>query len=272
MVVRRSEHEHVKEAVRRLSFAFGMLMWSGAGLIWLWQSSPSPRALARAVPIAAASDNPYWAGWVATQNGPYSAVRATWTVPAMPCSATGGSNATTYIWVGEGGYLRGIASNLIQAGTASDCIDGVERYHAFYEWYPGIFATDFPLTIHPGDTVAVTIDQTEVNYWTLSIRDETTGLQSTTATLYAADTGSAEFVVERPMLCTGWNCGQVQLGKFGQVTFLDAQTWSAPAYAFTNVSAAQPVALHDPVTNRVLAQPGRLVSPAPALPVLWRSG
>ncbi|GAC1623669.1 MAG: hypothetical protein NVS4B2_00770 [Chloroflexota bacterium] len=265
-----TEHEPASTGTRRIVFLGGIMLWAAALCIWSWGSSTGTRALAQAVPIQTSFTNAYWGGWVATESGPFSAVRATWSVPTVPCAAASHADATTYVWIGEGGYLRGLASHLIQAGTASDCLGGAPRYHAFFEWYPGIYATDFPLTVRPGDTVSAKIEQTEMNYWTLTMTDDTTGETSTTATYYAADTGTADFVVERPTLCTAWSCGQVPLARFGQVNFLKAQTWSAPAYAFKAVAHPQPIALHDPSTNRVLALPGRTTTGSGALSVLWR--
>lgn len=266
----RGEVHTVMRVLRRPSFVFGVTLWLAAALLWVRGSQQPSRALAQAVAVPAAASNAYWAGYVATARGPYSAVRATWTVPAVPCSPRSPKDSTVYVWIGEGGYVRGLASPLIQAGTASDCLGGIPRYHAFYEWYPGIYATDYPLTVHPNDTVTATIEQTEVNYWTLTMRDETTGMRSTTATFYAADVGSADFVVERPTVCSGLNCGQVGLARFDRVTFLHAQTWSAPAYAFRDVGQAAPIALRDAGSSQLLAQPGRMIAPTPGLSVLWR--
>jgi len=168
--------------------------------------------------------------------------------------------------------VRGLDSPLIQAGTASDCLSGVERYHAFYEWYPGIYATDFPLALRPHDVVSTRIEQIRPDYWTLSIRDDTTGRQSTTATLFRADSESADFVVERPTVCDGSSCRQVSLAKFGQVTFNDAQTCSAPAGAYRPVVDAQPIALAAASNARLLAVPAKVLGVSRSLSVLWHGG
>lgn len=237
----------------------------------------SPGSAARSregqpVPVAAASNDDYWGGYVATR-GPYSSVAASWTVPSVPCKSGSAGMSTAYVWVGEGGYLQGVASRLIQAGTASDCISGVARYHAFYEWYPGIYASDFPLDVRSGDTVSVRISQGAPGYWTLELRNATTGQRSTTATLETIDSGSADFIVERPTVCSGdAACDQLPLAKFGSVTFRDARVTDEHGVSLDPALGATSMALVNPRNGRVLALPATDRSSRRELAVLWRRG
>src|SRR5579885_3140513 len=133
---------------RRSALCLGLSLWGLAAIVWILTGTHTDRTLAQPIPVPAATTNDYWAGYVVIGQGPYSSITATWTVPATTCGGTG-PTSTAYTWIGVGGYLEGLESPLIQAGTAVDCITGIPRYHAFYEWYPGIYATDFPLTIRP---------------------------------------------------------------------------------------------------------------------------
>lgn len=224
-------------------------------------------AIAQPVPVAASSTNPYWAGYVMTSTPGYVAIRATWTVPRIPCAIQHPHDATVYAWVGEGGYVDGISDPLIQAGTASDCFLGTARYHAFYEWYPGIYATDFPIGIAAGDNVTASVVETQWGVWTLTLRDDTNGEQYAVSTTAAVDARSAEFIVERPTVCVGANCGQVALGRFRSVTFRDVQTLADPGTRPKQTSLALVNGDH-----RKLAVPGRTPSVSRSFSVLWRNG
>jgi hypothetical protein len=241
-----------------------------AYVVWTHRFTHVSHAIAQPVPVAASTTNGYWAGYVLSGNAPYAGVQASWTVPAISCGRNDG-NSTAYAWIGEGGYLRGLSSSLLQAGTASDCLAGVERYHAFFEWYPGIYATDFPLVVRPGDRVTARLAELQPDYWSLSMRNETTGMQSTTMTDDAVDQGTADFIVERPTLCGAWSCSQVALAPFGSVTFdnVRIQTAAAGLGAAPQASnGAVPIALVDGGSSRTLAIPGR-VHPG-SFSVIWR--
>ncbi|MBV9280997.1 MAG: hypothetical protein JOZ41_13025, partial [Chloroflexi bacterium] len=221
----------------------GLAFWLAAALLWSWQPPRTSHTLAQAVPVPAATTNAYWAGYVAAGDGPYTSVEATWTVPAASCPATGTLAATAYEWIGEGGYLRGLASPLIQAGTGAACAGGGPTYHAFYEWYPGIDATDFPVEVHPGDVVTVRIEERQSDDWVLSFHDLRTDARSATAVFFQADTGSADFVVERPTVCGPSGCGQVALARFQPVTFRDIRLTEGSGRIDSGLPTATAIAL-----------------------------
>lgn len=223
-------------------------------------------AIAQPLPVPAGSTNPYWAGYVMTSTPGYVAVRATWTVPRVPCPTIPLHDATVYAWVGEGGYVDGISDPLIQTGTASDCFLGAPRYHAFYEWYPGIYATDFPIALAPGDSVTASVVETQWGVWTLTIRDDTNRQQSAVSTTARVDARSAEFIVERPTVCAGTNCGQADLARFRSLTFRDIQTLDAPG----TPSVRTAIALTDG-GQRKLAVPARTPSLQRSFSILWRN-
>lgn len=223
-------------------------------------------AIARPLPVRAGSTNPYWAGYVMTSTPGYVAVRATWTVPRIPCSTSPLHDATVYAWIGEGGYVDGISDPLIQTGTASDCFLGVRRYHAFYEWYPGIYATDFPIAIAAGDSVTASVVETQWGVWTLTVRDNTTRQQGAVSTAARVDARSAEFIVERPTVCVGINCGQADLARFHGLTFQNVQTLAAPGTPPRTTA----IALVDSKEHK-LAIPARAPSLQRSFSILWRN-
>lgn len=251
----------------RPGYALGLTLWLIAGIVWSVGSSRPSHTFAQPIPVPAASTNTYWAGYVATA-GPYTEVEGSWTVPMITCPHHA-SNSTAYVWLGEGGYLQGLASSLIQAGTGSDCLAGVPRYHAFYEWYPDIYATDFPLEVSAGDDVSIRIQEAQPNYWIITFRDDTTNTQSTTATIFHADTGSADFIVERPSLCDAAGCSQTALSRFRSVTFHDIGLRNAGGARVDAARGATSIALVDPTGEHSLAVPARAGA---ELSVLWRRG
>lgn len=247
----------------------GLLCWLVAAALWAFNPSQSRQAVARPIPIPAATTNAYWAGYVSTERGPYTAVRASWTVPSTSCTNSVPSSAA-YVWIGEGGYVQGLSSPLIQAGTGVDCFAGMPSYHAFYEWYPGIYATNFPITVRAGDTMTVDIEEARPDYWLLSVRDETSGAKSAISTFYRADTASVDFIVERPTFCTESGCQQASLARFGTVTFTDLRVRSVLGEDLSRLPSALPIALTDPATDKILAVPGWAPTPPSTLSVLWR--
>lgn len=223
-------------------------------------------AVAQPLPVAPGSTNQYWAGYVMTSTPGYVAIRATWTVPRIPCPSVRPRDATVYAWVGEGGYMDGISDPLIQTGTASDCFLGVPRYHAFYEWYPGIYATDFAISIAPGDSVTASVVETQWGIWTLTVRDATTRQQGSVSTTARVDARSAEFIVERPTVCAWMNCGQAGLARFRDLTFRDVQTLAAPGTRPVRTA----IALVDGKRHR-LAIPALTPSLRRSFSILWRN-
>lgn len=227
------------------------------------------RVFAQPVPVRAAGTTDFWSGYVLTSDAPYSGVQATWSVPRVRCHA-GVPDGTAYVWIGEGGYLRGPLSALLQAGTASDCFGGMPRYHAFFEQYPGGYAADFPLLLGAGDVITVQVRRVQRGLWELSVDDLTTGGRSVTTATAGPDTGSAELVVERPTVCGSWSCGQLSLARFGSVTFSNTRTWQRDGTERVMARQGVPLALTGTLGQAELAVPAR--GPRSGSPaVLWRA-
>jgi len=172
-----------------------------------------------------ASEN--WAGYIATPNGAggFSAVSASWTQPAINCTASG-SDAYSSLWVGLGGGGQQ-SEALEQIGTQGNCSSaGDVSYYSWYELVPSA-PVKLDLIIRPGDRVyartAVSGDKV-----TLELVDYTTGKSwSRTLTMTDAtpDTSTAEWVAEAPSACANGTlgmCTPLPLADFGTATFTDA--------------------------------------------------
>lgn len=188
-----------------------------------------PAASAHAAESVHISRN--WSGYVAT-DGTYSGVSGSWTVPVSTDSHTAVSANT--VWVGVGGVS---ATDLIQAGTQALVRNGEVEYQAWYEILPDT-QRSLPVTIHEGDSVAVSLVETTPGTWHLTFEDVTTGETYQNDIAYASSHSSAEWIVERPRVITGTTTGYLALSNFDDVSFTDAA-------AIVN-GAAAPLAALDP--------------------------
>src|SRR5262249_45688192 len=130
-----------------------------------------------------------WSGY-ATTGGAYTAVSATWTVPQADASGPQGASAT---WVGIGGVNT---TDLIQAGTAGTGLGARHlQYDAWIETLPQASQT-ITLTIHPGDSVTVSLAETQPGSWLISFRNNTTGQSQQRSVAYTSSQSSAEWIQE----------------------------------------------------------------------------
>jgi hypothetical protein len=153
-----------------------------------------------------------WSGYAAT-DGTFTGVSATWSIPPFVADAIAGLDAS---WVGIGG-LR--SDDLIQAGTEETVSgSGATRYQAWVEALPQA-SHPVPLSIHPGDSVSVSITQQDDMSWLIAFTNNTTGEQYHVIGQYASSLSSAEWIEEAPAERHG---GLLPLGSFGTVTFSEA--------------------------------------------------
>jgi hypothetical protein len=161
-----------------------------------------------------ASDN--WSGYaVDGAKGSVTDVKASWTVPAVTCPATGDQYAS--FWVGIDGY----SSNTVeQIGTDSDCVNGVATYYAWYEFYPHPSFTigGRTLAIHAGDVVSAEVSAGAGGSFTVTLTNITAGSAekpfSVSAKIPSANRSSAEWIAEAP-----YSGGVLPLADFGNVSF-----------------------------------------------------
>jgi hypothetical protein len=187
-----------------------------------------------------------WSGY-AVRGGVYTSVSGTWVVPEVPVEGPFGADAA---WVGIGGYRT---RDLIQAGTQSiSSGDGRVAYQAWYEMLPD-FSHPVPLTVFPGHTVNVSIDEQRPDEWLIVITNLTTGEVHQRTETYSSSRSSAEWVQEAPFA----RRRVLPLSLFGQITFLsgsavrDGQSLSIAdlgARAISMVDASgRPLAIPSPL-------------------------
>jgi hypothetical protein len=177
------------------------------------------------------SQSSNWAGYAIHRSGvTFSRVIGAWTQPTATCTA--GEPTYSSLWVGIGGY--GLSSKALeQIGTEADCTAGGTAVSgAWYELVPQASHT-IRLTIDPGDAVraSVSVAGREVS---LTLADLTRH-RSFTKRLRASvvDTGSAEWIVEAPSVCTGEDqssCQILPLADFGSTGFSSSSATSAAGH------------------------------------------
>ncbi len=173
-------------------------------------SSSEPTAT---IPVSQTSESNNWSGY-SVDGGTYTSVTGTWVVPQDDGSGNPGSTAT---WVGIGGVS---SRDLIQAGTQETSTgSGAVQYQAWIETLPAA-SENVPFTVSPGDSVTVTITETDVstNTWTIQFKNNTTGKTYQTTTQYSSSNSSAEWIQEAP------SSGRrlVPVDSYGAVTFTNA--------------------------------------------------
>lgn len=164
-------------------------------------------------PATVGSTSRNWSGYVAS-GGTFTAVSATWTIPAMSAS-TGTSPRADATWVGIGGAT---STDLVQAGTQATVQSGVVQYSAWVETLPQP-SQNVALAVNAGDTVTVSLAQQTAGTWNVTIRNATSGEVYNGTVTYASSASSAEWIEEAP---TAGRAGVVVLDSFGVVRFTNA--------------------------------------------------
>jgi hypothetical protein len=189
-------------------------------------TSPQPRV----TPSQDTSHN--WSGY-ATTDGKFTAVSGTWTVPQVNSNGASGVGAT---WVGIGGVT---SHDLIQAGTEeTDMGSGRVQYSAWVETLPQA-SRPVRFSVHPGDSVTVSINEQSTNNWQISFNNNTTGQTYQTSMRYTSSHSSAEWVVEAPSSGNGI----LPLDNFGTVSFSGASATENGQSANLSQSHAQPITM-----------------------------
>lgn len=216
---------------------YTILALLGAALVVMGPAQPQSTAAQAgvvqqypALEQATSSDMSFnWAGYVASGEGPYTAVSGSWVVPEASAPAETGvaANAT---WVGIGGVH---GSDLIQAGTQAVVSQGGEVYYqAWLERLPAA-SEPLPIRIAAGDRVSVSLSQHSPGLWRVSVANLTTGAYYTVAVPYDSSLSSAEWIEEMPSTVRG---SFIPLSDFGVTRFVsgsavaDGQT-ASPASA-----------------------------------------
>ena len=154
---------------------------------------PGPKGFraATATPKPWSSTN--WSGYAVSGSG-FTSATGQWTVPTVNASAKRRARQFSSTWVGIDGFNN---SDLIQAGTEQDWVNGQAFYQAWWEILPAFETPIAGITVHPGDTMAVSITQGTPN-WTITVSDQTTGKSFTTHQAYSGPMTSVEWIQEAP--------------------------------------------------------------------------
>ena len=155
-----------------------------------------------------------WSGYVSS-NGNYTSVAGTWTIPQVSSS---GHTATDATWVGIGGVS---SNDLIQAGTQNVISpSGQITTTAFYELLPDASIAINSVTVKPGDSITVSINQQSPGQWLINMTDNTTNQNYQTTVSYNSSISSAEWIEEAPSNGTS----VLPLDNFGTLQFSGGAT------------------------------------------------
>jgi len=201
--------------------------------------APTPQRVAVAAgeltQVAGSSAQPErslnWAGYIVASDFDrpepiVDSARGSWIVPEVPLTE---DTRYSSVWVGIGGFFFGDLS-LIQIGTEADSSRLETLYAAWFELLPdpAIRITDrmtscpsetnsHVCVVRPGDLIDASVDLVDPaqNRWTLSLSDLTQGWRFDLTTGYASSRLSAEWIVERPVVCRPQFCYLTNLPLFG---------------------------------------------------------
>jgi hypothetical protein len=152
-----------------------------------------------------------WSGYAA-RGGIFTSVSASWTLPKLALDGPFGADAA---WVGIGG-LR--TRDLIQGGTQQSVSgNGSVTYQAWIEMLPDA-SHPVPLTVLPGDTVTVSVDQQAGENWLFSFINRTSGQTLQRTVQYSSSLSSAEWIQEAPFA----RQRVLPISQFGSLTFTNA--------------------------------------------------
>jgi Peptidase A4 family len=180
--------------------------------------------------FSVAEESLNWSGFAVTSSKKFTYAQSRFVEPTLTCTGDH-ANEWSSNWVGFDGFST---ATVEQTGTAAHCggpNNTTPVYKAWYEMYPAGSVNVF--TVSPGDTINTSVSFANGKF-TLTIADLTSGKSAKhTAKCASCKRASAEWIVERPELCTSaTNCFITHLANFG-TTSLSAKVRVA------GVSAAQ---------------------------------
>jgi len=173
----------------------------------------SAQAAGQSFSVAEQSVN--WSGFAVTGSKQFTYVQSRFVQPTLTCP---GDHANEWAsnWVGFDGFNPN-SQTVEQDGTAMHC-GGANNttpvYKAWFEMFPAGSVNVF--SVNPGDTINTSASFSNGKF-TLTVADLTTHKSAThTAKCATCKRNSAEWIVERPALCTSaTNCFITHLADFG---------------------------------------------------------
>ncbi len=190
----------------------------------------TPAAQAEGQKFSVAEQSLNWSGFAVTSSKKFTYAQSRFVQPTLTCPGDH-ANEWSSNWVGLDGFNN---TTVEQDGTAATCAgpgNTTATYEAWYEMYPAGSVNVFSVT--PGDTINTSVSFSNGKF-TLTVSDLTSGKSAThTAKCASCVRASAEWIVERPELCTSaTHCFLAHLADFG-TTSMSAKVRVA------GVSAAQ---------------------------------
>jgi Peptidase A4 family len=157
-----------------------------------------------------------WSGFAVTSSKKFTYAQSRFVQPTLTCPGDH-ANEWSSNWVGLDGFNN---TTVEQDGTAAHCggpNNTTPVYKAWYEMYPAGSVNVF--TVSPGDTINTSVSFSNSKF-TLTVSDLTSGKSAThTAKCASCVRTSAEWIVERPELCTSaTNCFLAHLADFGNTS------------------------------------------------------
>jgi hypothetical protein len=187
--------------------------------------APTPsHSVARPIVVVAANQSFNWSGYVQgrlEKGTTFHSIAATWIVPtATPHKPNEAEYSSS--WIGIGGGCMNTEctltdATLIQAGVGHD-IDaaGNADYYTWWETIPAPLVRT-TLQVRPGDRVGVAIFEHRVpEIWTIAIVNITRRDVFTITLPYPSTYGSAEWVIETPVVIS--EKGAVSVGPMPNLT------------------------------------------------------
>ncbi|HXZ99210.1 MAG TPA: G1 family glutamic endopeptidase [Candidatus Binatia bacterium] len=161
-------------------------------------------------PLASQPGSVYynWSGYSVQGTSGLTSMAGCWTEPAVT-PASGDS----YAWASIA--VDGVTDqNMLMVGTAADWYQGEASYIAF--WYSGSTNTGANIdavVVKPGDSMCAGLAAGAAGNWTVTVTDESTGEQYSTAQPYQGPLNAASWLLLNPQYPSS------PLMGFGQVTF-----------------------------------------------------
>jgi hypothetical protein len=173
-----------------------------------------------------------WSGYAVTGTN-ITRVTSSYIVPTVNNLPPG----FTANWAGIGGYS---SSDLIQAGTGEDTLDG---YYAWYEILPDSETLltdctgDAACTVNPGDHMTIDINKVGANLWSVSLTDGNNWSWQRNIS-YQSSESSAEWILEAPTVVV-----QTVPANVGQSYFGATSTFAVNGGASQSIASGGPISI-----------------------------
>ncbi len=214
--------------------AVAVALFAGAVLSPVAEARPSPVLPVPHRTIAALnqSDSLNWSGHSqgALDHGSlFNQVSGEWIVPTAKQHAGGAEFSSTWVGIGGGcldSSCTGTDTTLIQAGT-EQVVDrsGATSYAAWYELIPAPAILIDTVAVAPGDRIFVDIYQVipGLPLWTIELENRSNGQSWSTTVPYLSTQGSANWIVETPIVISTGGSGLASMPDLTPTRFDNAK-------------------------------------------------